>query len=98
MDNYYNNNAQKIFNKYQGIDSDIVHAGWLKWMPSNPSIAVDVRGGSGRDALWLAEFENELYLFPYGKYDDQVDSLTQFLDWMQNKPENKTVKFRIRRI
>ena len=33
------------------------------------------------DALWRAEFEKECAEFPYGKHDDQVDSLSQFLDW-----------------
>ncbi|WP_245306187.1 phage terminase large subunit [Roseovarius aestuariivivens] len=34
-----------------------------------------------RDAPWLAEFQREVSLFPNGKYDDQVDSLSQFLRW-----------------
>jgi predicted phage terminase large subunit-like protein len=33
------------------------------------------------EALWLADFENELLAFPYGRYDDQVDALLLFLDW-----------------
>ena len=33
------------------------------------------------EALWRAEFEKECAEFPYGKHDDQVDSLSQFLDW-----------------
>jgi predicted phage terminase large subunit-like protein len=32
-------------------------------------------------AAWLAEFRRELTLFPNGKHDDQVDSLSQFLTW-----------------
>src|SRR3954469_7939613 len=32
-------------------------------------------------APWLAEFRRELLAFPMGKYDDQVDSLVQFLEW-----------------
>jgi predicted phage terminase large subunit-like protein len=32
-------------------------------------------------APWLEEFRRELLAFPSGKYDDQVDSLVQFLDW-----------------
>ncbi|MFC3615282.1 phage terminase large subunit [Lutimaribacter marinistellae] len=37
------------------------------------------------DAPWLAEFRREVTLFPNGKHDDQVDSLSQFLTWM-NRP------------
>jgi predicted phage terminase large subunit-like protein len=34
-----------------------------------------------KDAPWLADYLNELLAFPNGKYDDQVDSTTQFLSW-----------------
>jgi predicted phage terminase large subunit-like protein len=33
------------------------------------------------EASWLADFENELFAFPYARYDDQVDALLLFLDW-----------------
>lgn len=33
------------------------------------------------DAPWLAAFQREVTLFPAGKHDDQVDSLSQFLKW-----------------
>jgi len=33
------------------------------------------------EALWLADFENELLAFPGGRYADQVDALLLFLDW-----------------
>lgn len=32
-------------------------------------------------AEWLTAFRNEMVRFPAGKYDDQVDSLSQFLFW-----------------
>ena len=32
-------------------------------------------------ADWLAAFRHELQAFPNGRYDDQVDSLTLFLEW-----------------
>ncbi len=32
-------------------------------------------------APWLGDFELEILAFPHGRYDDQVDSLSQFLDW-----------------
>ena len=43
---------------------------------------------SGRVALpeqasWLAGFEGELFAFPAGTHDDQVDALTQYLDWLR---------------
>jgi predicted phage terminase large subunit-like protein len=34
-----------------------------------------------READWLPAFKRELLAFPKGKYDDQVDSMTQFLEW-----------------
>ena len=34
-----------------------------------------------RDADWLANFENEVRQFPNGKNDDQVDSMSQLLDY-----------------
>lgn len=33
------------------------------------------------DALWLDEFRKELQAFPFGKHDDQVDTMTQFLEY-----------------
>ena len=35
------------------------------------------------EAPWLAEFENEVARFPHSKFKDQVDSMTQFLNWTQ---------------
>jgi len=34
-------------------------------------------------APWLAEYVHELTTFPKGKYDDQVDSTAQMLDWFK---------------
>jgi predicted phage terminase large subunit-like protein len=33
-------------------------------------------------AAWLEDFRHECLAFPNGRHDDQVDSLTQFLDWL----------------
>ncbi|MEZ2406121.1 phage terminase large subunit [Bosea sp. RCC_152_1] len=33
------------------------------------------------EARWLPEFRRELLAFPMGKYDDQVDSMIQFVEW-----------------
>jgi len=32
-------------------------------------------------APWLGDFQLEILAFPYGRHDDQVDSLSQFLAW-----------------
>jgi predicted phage terminase large subunit-like protein len=37
-------------------------------------------------AHWLAEYLHELTTFPASKYDDQVDSTSQFLDWSKRRP------------
>jgi len=36
-----------------------------------------------KDAPWLDEFKAEILAFPHGKFDDQVDSLSQFLSWVE---------------
>jgi hypothetical protein len=33
---------------------------------------------------WLGEFLTELLSFPNGRHDDQVDSVSQFLRWLQD--------------
>jgi predicted phage terminase large subunit-like protein len=37
-----------------------------------------------KNAPWLGDFLNELLSFPNGRHDDQVDSVSQFLRWLQN--------------
>ncbi len=34
-------------------------------------------------APWLDEFKSEIMAFPNGRFDDQVDSLSQFLGWAE---------------
>ena len=38
------------------------------------------------DAAWRAEFISEATQFPYGPFDDQVDALSQYLDWITEHP------------
>lgn len=50
--------------------------------------AVSAMIEAGRVALpvqarWLADLESELFSFPNGVHDDQVDALTQYLDWLR---------------
>jgi predicted phage terminase large subunit-like protein len=41
------------------------------------------------DASWLAEFKREMVRFPNAQYDDQVDSVSQFLLWARTiGPDN----------
>jgi predicted phage terminase large subunit-like protein len=34
------------------------------------------------NAKWLPDFLSEVKAFPHGKYDDQVDSMSQLVDWL----------------
>ena len=36
-----------------------------------------------KDAPWLGDFLYELLAFPNARHDDQVDSVSQFLCWVQ---------------
>ena len=35
-----------------------------------------------QSAPWLGEFQREILAFPHGRYDDQIDSLSQALGWI----------------
>jgi phage terminase large subunit-like protein len=36
-------------------------------------------------APWLENFKAELLAFPAGRHDDQVDALSQFLGWIEQR-------------
>jgi len=38
-----------------------------------------------RKAPWLEDFKAEMLAFPGGRFDDQVDSVSQFLDWQSRR-------------
>jgi predicted phage terminase large subunit-like protein len=38
-----------------------------------------------REAPWLGELLNELMAFPGSRHDDQVDSISQFLNWAEDR-------------
>jgi predicted phage terminase large subunit-like protein len=40
-----------------------------------------------QNALWYDEFINEATQFPYGAFDDQMDALSQYLDWITEHPK-----------
>ncbi len=44
-----------------------------------------------KDAPWLADFRHEIVTFPNGRHDDQVDSVSQFLNWVRNRGGGKAV-------
>ena len=44
------------------------------------------------EAPWLDDFKAEIMAFPKGKHDDQVDSLSQFLNWIC-KPRGLTANY-----
>ncbi len=40
-------------------------------------------------APWLDDFKAEIMAFPNGLFDDQVDSLSQFLGWVKYYKRNR---------
>ena len=44
-----------------------------------------------KDAPWLDGFEREILAFPYSRNDDQVDSVSQFLNWAEKPKYERTV-------
>jgi len=44
--------------------------------------AEDGRALLPTEPAWLDDYLHEMTVFPKGKYDDQVDSTAQFLDWL----------------
>jgi len=40
-------------------------------------------------ASWLSAFESEILEFPHGKHDDQVDAMTQYLDYLRKSNFSK---------
>lgn len=43
-------------------------------------------------AIWLADFEKELAAFPHGTFKDQVDSVSQYLDWASKRVDGGVKK------
>ncbi len=46
-------------------------------------------------AVWLADFLTETATFPNGAHDDQVDSMSQALDWLSNKRKRRVTGAKI---
>jgi predicted phage terminase large subunit-like protein len=46
-------------------------------------------------APWLIDLETELLAFPHGPHDDQVDAISQYLNWVKQKNWDR---LRVRRL
>ena len=46
-----------------------------------------------KSAPWLDDFHVEYLAFPVGKHDDQIDALSQFLNWRTEKEARSTFSF-----
>jgi predicted phage terminase large subunit-like protein len=42
-----------------------------------------------KNAPWLDDLRSEVLAFPHGVHDDQVDSISQALNWMAARPRNR---------
>jgi len=45
-----------------------------------------------RSAPWLDDLHREMQTFPAARYDDQVDSLSQFLNWSPSRQGRNILK------
>jgi predicted phage terminase large subunit-like protein len=43
------------------------------------------------DAPWLPDLQRELFGFPHARYDDQVDSVSQYLNWVRTRTSSMLV-------
>jgi hypothetical protein len=50
-----------------------------------------------QEAPWLAEYVHEITTFPNAKYDDQADSTSQALAWINNQPPRPAALEAVRR-
>ena len=50
-----------------------------------------------KSAPWLFDYLEEMSAFPTGQYDDQVDSTTQFLNWINLREEERVVIYDVER-
>ena len=42
-----------------------------------------------KQAPWLGDLQSELLQFPKSRHDDQVDSISQFLNWIERRQGNE---------
>lgn len=58
---------------------------WDRCSPMLESGWVYVPDRDADPPAWLSPFEHELSSFPLGKHDDQVDSVSQYLNWARER-------------
>jgi predicted phage terminase large subunit-like protein len=44
-----------------------------------------------KGARWLDDLRSEVLAFPQGLHDDQVDSISQALNWMSARPRSRAL-------
>lgn len=54
MADFYSEKAETLFERYNALDFEAVHAALIPMLPGTPGTALDVGAGSGRDARALA--------------------------------------------
>ena len=72
--------------KYRGVPMPIPRSPVLDKYARASAVTSMVEAGQlflPEEASWLAEFSSELLAFPSGRFDDQVDALTQLLSWVR---------------
>ncbi len=98
QDAAFNATAVLIENRASGqqLLQDLIHDGYAKATGVDPDRDKEMRMASQtaiiengfvfipENAHWAPEYLYELEVFPRGKYDDQVDSTSQFLAWYNN--------------
>lgn len=57
---FYSENADAIFEKYNSLAPEDIHAAWLHFIPETKALILDIGAGSGRDARWLAQMGHDV--------------------------------------
>lgn len=92
--------ADTILIEDKGSGSSLIQdlrADHIRTIPINPegdkvvrmsACSAKIEAGSvllPTQAPWLDDFRDELLAFPHGSHDDQVDALSQLINWTRNK-------------
>ena len=75
----------RCFHYYPKVDKQ-TRAAYALPIVAEGRVHIVNRAGSNQ---WVEDYINEFVNFPYGRFDDQVDSLTQLLPWADKRPNPK---------